>query len=79
MITNKNINLAAMEELFGSQNKNKNMQMRHTRCVEKVFEKDITSIATLVTQNLCYLQQNKCRYGINSKTKKLRFPERASN
>ena len=68
-----------MEQLFGSQNKNKNMQMRHTRCVEKVFEKDITSIATLVTQNLCYLQQNKCRYGINSKTKKLRFPERASN
>ena len=34
-----------MEGLFGSQNKNKNMQMRHTRCVEKVFEKDITSIA----------------------------------
>ena len=35
MITNKNINLqeniTAMEELFGSQHKNKNMQMRHTR------------------------------------------------
>ena len=37
MITNKNINLQedipAMEELFGSQHENKNMQMRHTRCV----------------------------------------------
>ena len=37
MITNKKINLQgntpAMEELFGSQRKNKNMQMRHTRCV----------------------------------------------
>ena len=38
MITNKNINLLenipAIEELFGSQHKNKNMQMRHTRNVK---------------------------------------------
>ena len=37
MITDKNIklyeNIPAMEELFCSQQKNKNMQMRHTRCV----------------------------------------------
>ena len=37
MITNKNINLQenipVMVELFGSQNKNKNIKMRHTRCV----------------------------------------------
>ena len=37
MIRNKNINsqenIPAMEELFGSQHKNKNMQMRYTRCV----------------------------------------------
>ena len=37
MITNKNINLSenipAIEELFGSQHKNKNMQMNHARCI----------------------------------------------
>ena len=41
MITNKNINLEenipAMEKLFGSQHKNKNMQMRHTRRVVPII------------------------------------------
>ena len=44
MITNKNINswenIPAMEELFGSQRKNKNIQMRHTRCVAIINYRD---------------------------------------
>ena len=33
----------------------------------------------LLKQNLCYLQQNKCRCGINSKADNLGFAAMASN
>ena len=51
----------------------------------KELGKDISSIVkcsvennlafSLVKQNLCYLQQNKCRYGRNSKRNILRFAQ----